>query len=67
MATLLLVSPFFLCYFAWRCCLLQIKFLSSRLDNGVTAALQCRLVKGNPVKVRNYTRSCESVDAQVVK
>ena len=35
-------------------------------DYGVTAALLRRLVKGNPVRVRNYTRSCKFFDAQAV-
>ena len=33
------------------------------VDYGVTATLQWRLVKGNPVKNRNYTRSFMFFDA----
>ena len=32
-------------------------------DYGVTVALRQRLVKGNPVQVRDYTRSCKFVDS----
>ena len=35
-------------------------------DYGVIVVIQQRLVKGNPVRVRNYTRSCKFFDAQAV-
>lgn len=34
--------------------------LSLQADNGVAVARRQSLVKGNPVKIGSYTRSCES-------
>ena len=53
-----LFSPFFL----------QGKVIASIFvpDNGVTAAHGGLLVKGNPVKIGSYTRSCESVNSSVI-
>ena len=56
---LLRVSPFFC---VWNFAFIQyIAIFAS--DYGVTVAPQQRLVKGNPVQVRNYTRSCKFVES----
>ena len=50
-----------------KSCIRFLIAIPSHLDKGVTTTLfRVVLVKGNPVEIRSYTRSCESIYAAVI-